>query len=113
MGDETHNNHDENRRTMYKLFYPTQNYVPSCILFPPNAPHVELKQCLLAILPDYRGQENENPYVYVRAFEVIISSFYAQNVIKTAKLRFLPFSLKDKARSWLYTLKPRSIGKWG
>ena len=70
------------------MFYPTQNYVPSCILFPPNAPHVELKQCLLAILPDYRGQENENPYVYVRAFEVIISSFYAQNVIETAKLRF-------------------------
>ena len=23
------------------------------------------------------------------------------------------FSLKDKARSWLYTLKPRSIGSWG
>ena len=85
MGDETHNNHDENRRTVYELFYPTQNYVPSCILFPPNAPHVELKQCLLAILPDYREQENENPYVYVRAFEVIISSFYAQNVIEIAK----------------------------
>ena len=52
MGDETHNNHDENKRTMYELLHPTQNYVPSCILFPPNAPHVELKQCLLAILPD-------------------------------------------------------------
>ena len=110
MGDETHNNHDENRRTMYELLHPTQNYVPSCILFPPNAPHVKLKQCLLAILPDFRGQENENPYVHLRAFEVVISSFSAQNVIETAKLRFFPFSLKDKARSWLYTLKPRSIG---
>ena len=26
---------------------------------------------------------------------------------------FFPFSLKDKARSWLYTLKVRSIGSWG
>ncbi|XP_065620942.1 uncharacterized protein LOC136063874 [Quercus suber] len=109
MGDETRNNHEENRRTMYELLHPTQNSIPSCIMFPPNAPHVELKQGLLAILPDFRGQENENPYVHVRAFEEVISSFYAQNVIETAKLRFFPFSLKDKARSWLYTLKPRSI----
>ena len=42
VGDETHNNHDENRRTMYELLHPTQNFVPSCIMFPPNAPHVEL-----------------------------------------------------------------------
>ena len=99
MGDKTHNNHDENKRTMYELLHPTQNYVPSCIMFPPNAPDVELKQDLLAILPDFKGQENENPYVHVRAFEEVISSFYAQNVTETAMLRFFPFSLKVKARS--------------
>ena len=37
----------------HELLHPTQNYVPSCIMFPPNAPHVELKQGLLAILPDF------------------------------------------------------------
>ena len=26
---------------------------------------------------------------------------------------FPSFSLKDKARSWLYTLKPRFVGNWG
>ena len=67
----------------------------------------------MVILPDFRGLENENPYVHVRAFEEVIGSFYAQNVTETAKLRFFPFSLKDKAKSWLYTLKPRSIGSWG
>ena len=86
MGDETHNNHEENKRAMYELLHPTQNFVPSCIMFPPNAPHVQLKQGLLAILLDFRGQENENPYVHVRAFEEVISSFYAQNVIEIAKL---------------------------
>ena len=99
MSDETRNNHEENKRTMYELLHPTQNFVLSCIMFQPNAPHVELKQGLLAILLDFRGQENENPYVHVRAFEEVISSFYAQNVIETAKLRFFPFSLKDQARS--------------
>ena len=113
MGDETRNNHEKNRRNMYELLHPTQNSIPSCIMFPPNAPHVELKQDLLTILLDFRGQENENSYVHVRAFEEVISSFYAQNVIETTKFRFFPFSLKNKTRSWLYTLKPRSLGNWG
>jgi hypothetical protein len=34
-------------------------------------------------------------------------------VIEIAKLRFFPFSLKDKAKGWLYIVKPRSIGSWG
>ena len=34
-------------------------------------------------------------------------------LFEIVKLRFFHFSLKDKARSWLYTLKPRSIGSWG
>uniref|UniRef100_A0A2N9FMY2 Reverse transcriptase/retrotransposon-derived protein RNase H-like domain-containing protein n=1 Tax=Fagus sylvatica TaxID=28930 RepID=A0A2N9FMY2_FAGSY len=62
------------RMTMYQLLHPTQSSIPSCIMFPPNAPH---------------------------------------NVIETAKLRFFPFSLKDKTKGWLYTVKPRSIGNWG
>ena len=82
-------------------------------MFPPNAPHVEIKQGPMAILLDFRGLGNENSYVHVRAFEEVIDSFYAQNVIETAKLRFFPFSLKDKAKGWLYTLKPRFIGSWG
>jgi hypothetical protein len=28
------------RRTMYQLLYLTQSSIPSCIMFPPNAPHV-------------------------------------------------------------------------
>ena len=109
MGDETRNNHEENRRTMYELLHPTQNYVPSCIMFPPNSSHVELKQGLLLILPDFRRQENENPYVHVRAFEDVISSFYAQNVIEIAKLRFFPFSLKDKALEVIRGRWPKSF----
>ena len=98
---------------MYQLLHPTQSSIPSCIMFPPNAPHVEIKQRLMAIFPDFRGLENENPYVHVRAFEEVIGSFYAQNMIEIAKLRFFKFSLKDQAKGWLYTLKPRSIGNWG
>ena len=48
--------------------------------------------------------------MHIRAFEEVINSFYAQHAVETAKFRFFPFSLKDRARGWLYTLKPRSIG---
>ena len=101
------------KRTMYELLHPTQSSISSCIMFSPNAPHGEIKQGLLSILPDYSELENKNPYVHVRAFEEMIDSFYAQNVIETAKLRFFPFSLKDKVKGWLYTLKLRSIRNWG
>ena len=40
------------RMTMYQLLHPTQSSIPACIMFPPNAPHVEIKQGLIAILPD-------------------------------------------------------------
>ena len=91
MGDDTCNNHNENR-TMYEPLHSTQSFVPSRIMFPLNKPHVELNQGLLKILLDFRGQENENPHV--RAFEEVVSSLYAQNVIEIAKLHFFPFSLK-------------------
>uniref|UniRef100_A0A2N9GY26 Integrase catalytic domain-containing protein n=1 Tax=Fagus sylvatica TaxID=28930 RepID=A0A2N9GY26_FAGSY len=79
-------------------------------MFPPNAPHVEIKQGLMAILPDFRGLENENPYVHVRAFEEVIGSFYAQNVIETAKLRFFPILTQgQRPKGWLYTVKPRDM----
>jgi hypothetical protein len=31
------------RRTMYELLLPTQSSILSCIMFPPNTPHVEIK----------------------------------------------------------------------
>ena len=99
-------------RTMFELLHLTQSSIPSCIMFPPNASHVVIKQGLLAIVLDFRGFENENLYVHVRSFEEVIGSFYAPNEIEMAKLRFFPSSLKDKGRGWLYTLKPRSIGNW-
>jgi hypothetical protein len=113
MAEEREAQPEAPKMTLYQLLHPTQSSILSCIMFPPNAPHVEIKQRLIAILLDFRGLENENPYVHVRAFEEVIGSFYTQNIIESVKLRFFPFSLKDKAKGWLYTVKPRSIGSWG
>ena len=43
MAEERGHDHEEQRITMYQLLHPTQTSIPSCIMFPPTAPHVEIK----------------------------------------------------------------------
>ena len=62
------------------------------------------------MLPIFLGKENENPYYHVRDFEEICSTLRIRGLDDDAlKLRLFPFSLKDKAKSWLYSLDSESI----
>ncbi|XP_060968333.1 uncharacterized protein LOC115720448 [Cannabis sativa] len=106
--------HDEiQQRSLNDYLHPTRTPTPSCILFPPNMPNFEFKPGMIQLLPNFHGLENENPYVHIREFEDVVATFYNQaNIADTVRLKFFPFSLKDKAKSWLYSLRPRSIGTW-
>lgn len=44
--------------------------------------------------------------------KVVITFQNRPENLDTIKLRFFPFSLKDNAKVWLYSLRPRSIGSW-
>ena len=82
----------------------------SCIAFPPNTPHTKFKPGMIQLLPTFHGLENENPYVHIRKFEEVIATFCGQTkALDIVRLKFFPFSLKDKANIWLYSLKPRMI----
>ncbi|KAL5819379.1 hypothetical protein ACOSQ4_023221 [Xanthoceras sorbifolium] len=68
---------------------------------------------MVQLLPSFHGLENENPYLHVRAFEDAVCAFYNQDEgLDFVKLKFFSFSLKDKAKSWLYSMGARSIGSW-
>ena len=68
---------------------------------------------MIQLLPTFHGLENENPYVHVQEFEEAVATFYSRpDVASILRLKFFPFSLKDKAKSWLYSLRPKSIGTW-
>lgn len=55
----------------------------------------------------------KNSYVHIKEFEEVVATFHSQNATDDiVKLKFFPFSLKDRAKSWLYSLRPRSIGSW-
>jgi hypothetical protein len=108
MGD--HENSPPSR-TLQDYLHPTRTTTPSCIMFPPNTSNEDFKPEMIPLLPTFHGLENDNLYVHIRKFEAVVATFHGQvGAIDTLRLKFFPLSLKDRAKSWLYSLKPGSIG---
>ena len=100
-------------RTLNDYLHPTRIATPSCIIFPQNTPQMDFKPGMIQLLPNFHGLDSENPYLHIREFEEVVATFHSQpNTVDAVRLKFFPFVLKDKAKSWLYSLRPRSIGTW-
>ena len=55
--------------------------------------------------------ENENPYTHIRDFEEVCTTLVKGAIdIDLLKLKAFPLTLKDKAKIWLNSLRPRTIG---
>ena len=93
-------------KTLIEYFSPVIANTPSCIVLPQtNANHFELKPAILQLLPSFYGLEREDPYMHVKEFLEICSTFRFQNFNdESVRLRMFPFSLKDKAKTWLNSL---------
>ncbi|XP_022850805.1 uncharacterized protein LOC111372655 [Olea europaea var. sylvestris] len=109
--------HDENEnqqvRTMRDYLQPPRNSAPSCFIFPLNANNFRFKPGMIPLLPNFHGLESESPYLHLKEFEEVCATFNDQTCPnEIVKLKLFPFSLKDKAKTWLNSLKPRSIGTW-
>ena len=53
--------------------HPPRVSAPSCII--PPADDVEVRPCLVPLLPTFHGMENENPYTHIREFEEVCTIF--------------------------------------
>ncbi|KAL5550681.1 hypothetical protein UlMin_000857 [Ulmus minor] len=93
-------------KTLLEYFSPISANSPSCIVLPEtNATHFELKPSIIQLLPSFYGLEREDPYMHVKEFLEICSTFRFQIFSdESVRLRLFPFSLKDKAKAWLNTL---------
>lgn len=68
---------------------------------------------MILLLPNFHGLEYESPYLHFRDFDEVCATFNDQVcTTEIIKLKLFHFSLKDKAKTWLNSLKPRSIGTW-
>ena len=87
-------------KTLMEYFSPAIANTPSCIVLPQTtATHFELKSAILQLLPSFYGMEREDPYMHIKEFLEICSTFRFQNFNdESIRLRMFSFSLKDKAK---------------
>ena len=99
-------------RLMRDHIHPRRVSAPSCII--PPAEDVAVRPYLVPLLPTYHGMENENPYTHIRDFEEVCTTFKEGMMdMDFLKLKACPLTLKDKAKIWLNSLRPRTIRNWG
>ncbi|RVW58657.1 hypothetical protein CK203_102753 [Vitis vinifera] len=68
---------------------------------------------IVPLLPTFHGMESENPYAHIKEFEDVCNTFQEGGAsIDLMRLKLFPFTLKDKAKIWLNSLRPRSIRTW-
>ncbi|RVW72589.1 hypothetical protein CK203_060058 [Vitis vinifera] len=71
---------------------------------------VGYKAHIVPLLPNFHGMESENPYAHIKEFEEVCNTFREGGAsIDLMRLKLFPFTLKDKAKIWLNSLRPRSI----
>ena len=98
-------------RTMRDHIHPPRVSAPSCII--PPAEEVAVRPYLVPLLPTYHGMENDNPYTHIRDFEEVCTTFKEGMMdMDLLKLKAFPLTLKDKAKIWLNSLRPRTIRNW-
>ncbi|RVW42605.1 hypothetical protein CK203_108242 [Vitis vinifera] len=62
-----------------------------------------------ATSPTFHGMESENPYAHIKEFEDVCNTFREGGAsIDLMRLKLFPFTLKDKAKIWLNSLRPRT-----
>ncbi|KAL6319127.1 hypothetical protein AAG906_011206 [Vitis piasezkii] len=56
--------------------------------------------------------ESENPYAHIKEFEDVCNTFREGGAsIDLMRLKLFPFTLKDKAKIWLNSLRPRNVSE--
>ena len=79
---------------------------------PPTEQKV-IRPHLVPLLPTFHGMESEKPYSHIREFEEVCNTFEEETAtIDLMMLKIFPFTLKDKVKIWLNSLRPRSIRNW-
>ena len=64
----------------------------------------------MPLFPNFYGMESENPSSHIREFEEVYNTFKEEaTIVDLIRLKLFPFTLKDKVKIWLNSLRPRSI----
>ena len=79
----------------------------------PPPEDIIIKPYIVPLLPAFHGMESKNPYSHIREFEELCNTFKEDITnVDMMRLKFFPLTLKDKAKIWLNSLRPRAIQNW-
>ncbi|KAJ9678890.1 hypothetical protein PVL29_020938 [Vitis rotundifolia] len=110
----SHHGHQDNPnefRSMRDRMHPPRMSAPSCIV--PPTEQLVIRPHIVPLLPTFHGMESKNPYAHIKEFEDVCNTFQeGGSSIDKMRLKLFPFTLKDKAKIWLNSLRPRSIQTW-
>ena len=89
--------------------HPPRLSAPSCIVLP--VADMILRPYIVPLLPTFHGMERD--YSHIREFEEVGNTFKedASNM-DLMRLKFFPLNLKEKAKIWFNSLRPRTIRNW-
>ncbi|RVW73086.1 hypothetical protein CK203_058713 [Vitis vinifera] len=91
--------------------YPPRMSAPSCIV--PHTEQLVIRPHIVPLLPTFHGMGSKIPYAHIKEFEDVCNTFQEGGAsIDLMRLKLFPFTLKDKAKIWLNSLRPRSIRTW-
>jgi hypothetical protein len=96
--------HNENNRVRTLRYHmnPIRTSTLSCIVSSHDASHFNFKPGIIQLLPTFHGLNIENPYLHLREFKEVYNTYNNSNCsMNTIRLKPFPFSLKDKAKTWL------------
>ncbi|RVW34216.1 hypothetical protein CK203_102214 [Vitis vinifera] len=78
----------------------------------PPIEQLVIRPHIVPLLPTFHGMESENPYAHIKEFEDVCNTFQEGGAsIDLMRLKLFPFTLKDKAKIWLNSLRPRTTPK--
>ncbi|WKA04789.1 hypothetical protein VitviT2T_022796 [Vitis vinifera] len=98
-------------RSMRDRMHPSCMSASSCIV--PPIEQLVIRPHIVPLLPTFHGMESESLYVHIKEFEEVCNTFLEGGAsIDLMRLKLFPFTLKDKAKVWLNSLRPRSIRTW-
>jgi hypothetical protein len=110
--DEFENHVDQPVKSLRDYLQPTRTSTLSCLAVPAtNTGNFDIKPGVVQLLPKFYGLDSENPYMHLKEFDMVCA-MHLSNLDDVVKLILFLFSLTEKARSWLHSLRPRIIGTW-